>query len=266
MLTFRELYTALRKLELDRACPVIAHGSLSSFGEVHGGADTILGALMSVSNSVIMPTFTFKAMLIPEVGPENNAIAYGSGKDLNRMAEFFTPDMEVDPLMGAIPETLRRHPKAHRSSHPILSFSGINADRVLELQTLGDPLAPIHSLKEANGWVILLGVDHTVNTSIHYAEKLAGRKQFVRWALTPEGVVECPGFPGCSNGFNAITPSLDREIRRVQVGSSLVQAISIAVLVETVLAMIQQDPQALLCEKPDCERCNAVRESLKVQL
>jgi aminoglycoside 3-N-acetyltransferase len=263
MLTFRDLYTALRKLELDRARPVIAHGSLSSFGEVNGGADTVLGALLSISNSVIMPTFTFKTMLIPEVGPEGNAMRYGSGKDLNRMAEFYTPDMPVDPLMGAIPEALRLHPKAQRSSHPILSFGGINAAQELEKQSLSEPLAPIHALREAEGWVILLGVDHTVNTSIHYGEFLAGRKQFVRWALTPDGVVECPGFPGCSNGFNAITPSLDKGIRRVQVGASLVQAIPVAALVETVLAMIKEDPLALLCEKPDCERCNTVRESLK---
>ncbi len=263
MLTFRDLFTALHKLDLDRARPVIAHGSLSSFGEVNGGADTVLGALLSISNSVIMPTFTFKTMLIPEVGPENNAMQYGSGKDLNRMAEFFTPDMPVDPLMGAIPEALRLHPKAHRSTHPILSFGGINADQELEKQTLNEPLAPIHTLRENEGWVILLGVDHSVNTSIHYGERLAGRKQFVRWALTPDGVKECPGFPGCSNGFNAITPSLDQVIRRVQVGSSLVQAVPVAALVETVLAMLKQDPLALLCEKPDCERCNAVRESLK---
>src|SRR3972149_10843181 len=114
MLTFRDLYTALRKLELDRTRPVIAHGSLSSFGEVNGGADTVLGALLSISNSVMMPTFTFKPMLIPEVGPESNAIRYGSGKDLNRMAEFFTPGMAVDPLMGRIPAALRPHPKPQR--------------------------------------------------------------------------------------------------------------------------------------------------------
>ena len=208
MLTFRDLYTALRKLDLDRAHPVIAHASLSAFGEVNGGADTVLGALLSVSNSVTMPTFTFKTMLIPEVGPENNASRYGSGKDLNRMAEFFTPDMPVDPLMGAVPEALRCHPKAHRSSHPILSFAGINADRQLELQTLKEPLAPIHALREGDGWVILLGVDHTVNTSIHYGEQVAGRKQFTRWALTPQGVVECPRFPTCSLGFSAIEPRL----------------------------------------------------------
>ncbi len=263
MLTFRDLFTALHKLGLDRTRPVIAHGSLSSFGEVNGGADTILGALLSISNSVIMPAFTYKTMLIPEVGPENNAMRYGSGKDLNRMAEFFSPGMPVDSLMGDIPETLRLHPKAHRSSHPILSFGGINSDQALEKQTLQEPLAPIHALRESEGWVLLLGVDHTVNTSIHYGELLAGRKQFVRWALTPDGVLECPGFPGCSDGFNAITPSLDPVIRRVQAGSSLVQAVPISALVETVLAMIRQDPLALLCEKPDCERCNAVRESVQ---
>jgi aminoglycoside 3-N-acetyltransferase len=62
---------------------------------------------------------------------------------------------------------------------------------------LDDPLAPVGALAEENGTVLLIGVNHTVNTSIHYAEKIAGRKQFIRWALTPQGVRECPGFPGC---------------------------------------------------------------------
>ena len=116
------------------------------------------------------------------------------------MAEFFTPRMPADPLMGIIPETLRKHPRAKRSSHPIQSFAGINAGKILAAQTMANPLSPLGALEERFGWVVLLGVDHTVNTSIHSAEKLAGRKQFVRWALTPKGVVECPGFPGVRRG------------------------------------------------------------------
>jgi aminoglycoside 3-N-acetyltransferase len=263
MTTFRDFNNGLRKLEIDPSSPVIAHASLSAFGDVHGGAETVLGALLGAFHTLVMPAFTYKTMLIPEAGPENNACTYGSGKDTNRMAEFFRPDMPADRMMGVIAETLRTRAGALRSSHPILSFSGINANQALEAQTLADPLAPISVLHAAQGWVLLLGVDHTVNTSIHYAELLAGRKKFTRWALTPKGVIECPGFSGCSEGFQAITMRLGSAPRIVQVGPGIVQAVPLVTLVETARLWIEEDPQALLCAREDCERCNAVRAALK---
>jgi len=265
MTSFRDFYNGLRKLEIDPSHPVIAHASLSAFGEVHGGAETALGALLGAFHTLVMPAFTYKTMLIPEVGPENNACTYGSGKDTNQMAEFFRPDMPADRLMGILAETLRTRAGAQRSTHPILSFAGINADQILEAQTLVDPLAPVGALRAAQGWVLLLGVDHTVNTSIHYAERLAGRKQFIRWALTPQGIIECPGFPGCSSGFQAITTRLGQVTRVVQIGPGIIQAIPLENLVEIVCRWIEEDPQALLCGREDCERCNAVRDALPVR-
>jgi aminoglycoside 3-N-acetyltransferase len=122
-----------------------------------------------------------------------------------------------------------------------------------------DHLAPLKRLEEAGGWVLLLGVDHTVNTSIHYAEKLAGRRQFIRWALTPKGVMECPGFPGCSAGFQSIAPDVEKYTRQVQVGNAQVQAVPLKMLFKAVVGRIHQDPLALLCQQADCERCNAIR-------
>lgn len=259
VLTFRDFTSALRDLDLDRESPIIAHASLSAFGEVRGGSDTILGSLLATVNTVVMPTFTYKTMLIPETGPENNGIVYGDGQDLNRMAEFFTPDMPADTLMGETAETLRLHPQARRSAHPILSFSGIRAEKILESQSLNDPLAPIQEILAAEGWVVLLGVNHTVNTSVHYAEKLAGRKQFVRWALTPIGVLECPGFPGCSDGFNTLDEHLKDVSRIVTLGESQIQAVSLIDLIAEVKSLIAQNPLALLCSREECERCDAVR-------
>jgi aminoglycoside 3-N-acetyltransferase len=164
-------------------------------------------------------------------------------------------------MMGVLAETLRTHPRAKRSSHPILSFAGIHADAILNSQRMYDPLAPIGSLAERDGWVLLLGVDHTVNTSIHYAEKVAGRMQFIRWALTQERVVECPGFPGDSDGFNAIAPALEEYTRRVKIGDALVQAVHLKSLIKVVGEQIKENPFALLCQRQDCERCTAVRWS-----
>jgi len=262
--TFTDLRTALFKLGLSHT-PVIAHASLRAFGEVVGGAETLLRATLDSVWALVMPTFTYMTMITPEVGPPNNGIAYGSELDLNRMAEPFKPDMPADKQMGILPEMLRQHARARRTAHPIQSFAGIYADKFLAAQTLQNPLGPIGALAEADGWVLLLGVDHTVNTSIHYAERMAGRKQFTRWALLPDRIIECPGFPGDSAGFEAITPVLINETRRVRVGDAVVQALSLRSLIQAVKDTIQADPLALLCDRPDCERCNAVREAVKLK-
>ena len=262
MLAYRDFITGLRKLDIDHTRPVIVHASLSAFGEVHGGAETVLGALCSSFDTLIMPVFTYKTMITPEVGPPDNAISYGSGKDNNRMAEIYRPDMPTDTMMGVLAEYLRNHPKAYRSMHPILSFAGINAKQTLDSQTTHEPLLPIQTLIDEEGWVLLMGVDQTVNTSIHYGEQLSGRKQFIRWALTSKGIIPCYGFPGCSDGFEAITPHLDEVIRNVKVGEAVIHAVPLVNLMDSVCGMLKEDHLALLCAREDCARCNAIRASI----
>jgi len=254
----QDLLVGFRGLKLDSK-PVIVHASLSAFGQVQGSAETLVSALLAVFDSVVMPAFTYKTMVIPPCGPENNAINYGSGADFNRMAEFFDPQMPADPLMGTVAETLRKHPRAKRSTHPILSFTGVKAKAALAAQTLADPLAPIGVLAKQDGWVLLLGADNTVNSSIHYAEKLAGRKQFVRWALTPQGVRECPGFPGCSAGFQSIAPEVEKYTRQAKIGNAVVRAMPLKMLFRAAITQIKHNPLALLCQQENCERCNALR-------
>jgi aminoglycoside 3-N-acetyltransferase len=260
MISYRELVQGLREIGLTPERPVLVHCAMSSFGdEIRGGAEILLGALLTTSPRLMAPVFTYKTMILPEDGPEGNASLYGSGKDTNLMAEFFTPAMPADALMGALPEMLRKHPSACRSGHPVLSFAAVGLDTAIEAQTLADPLAPIRVLSEMNGDVLLIGVDHTSNTSIHYAEALAGRKQFIRWALTPSGVVQFEHFPGCSDGFNAAAPLLAEFTRRTQIGQAEVQAISLQPLLKTITTLLREQPLALLCNRSECARCDAVR-------
>jgi aminoglycoside 3-N-acetyltransferase len=260
MLSYREITNAFVNLQIPYDSPVIVHGSLSSFGEVKGGAETILGALYTMSHQVMFPSFTYKTMVIPNDGPPDNGISYGSSPDLNLMAEIYNPEMPVDPLIGVLAERFRQMPKVIRSSHPILSFTAMNMDQAIQTQSLLDPFSPIEQLSNSKGWILLLGVDHTVNTSIHYAEKLAGRRQFVRWALTDEGIVECPGFPGCSDGFNSIAPMIESVTRKVTLENCLIQAVPVNFLIHTVKTAIADDPLSFLCNREDCERCEAIRK------
>ncbi len=265
MLSFREFVTGLRRLEIDPSCPVIVHASTVLTRELNGGTDSAIAALSSTFNSWLLPAFTYKTMITPELGPPGNAMSYGSGKDANRSAEIFRLDMPVDPGMGDLAEAVRLLPKARRSSHPILSLVGINASKILETQSIREPYAPIEAMEQAQGWVLLLGVDHRANTSIHYGEQLAGRKQFVRWALTSKGIIPCHKYPGCSEGFEAITPRLDEFTRLVDIGDVPIRAVPLVDLLDLVCALLAADPMALLCDRADCERCNAVRATVSMQ-
>lgn len=282
MLTAKDLRVGLQSLHL-KDVPVIAHASLSSFGQVDGGAPAIVEALLDSVGGLMMPTHTYVTMVTPLDGPALNGIKYESaaGQAQNPHCLFYTPDLPADGLMGQVAEALRVYPGAQRSGHPILSFAGINVDEALAAQTIGDPLAPIGILAHQFGWVLLLGVDQTRNTSIHYAEKLSRRPGFLRWALikdlsqvTPrvrplplsedvgaeERVLACPDFPGDSAGFEAIASSVGEHSRRVPVGNTLVQAIPLAALIYVVGEALKQNPVALLCTDKDCERCNDTRK------
>ena len=262
MITFRDIASGLKQIIRDRRRPMIVHASLSSFGEIRGGAETLLGGLLMTTDGMMMPAFTYKTMIIPEEGPQDNGMAYGSGRDNNRMAEFFQAPMPVDTTIGVTAETFRKQPYSKRSDHPILSFAGVNVEEALKAQTLQEPLAPIRLLSEQDALVLLLGVDHTVNTSIHYAEELAGRKQFIRWALTSDGVRECPNFPGCSDGFEQASPYLEDITQQTRIGEAQIRVIPLQAMIERLTDLIIADPLALLCKRSDCERCDAVRHSL----
>jgi aminoglycoside 3-N-acetyltransferase len=268
MITVRELLAGFGTLPI-RGQAVIAHGSFKSLGQVQGGPRVVIDALARTCGSLVMPTFTYQTMVTPLVGPPNNALDYAAEDSRRNLASFgtfdalpFRRDLPADEEMGILAETLRKHPSARRSFHPILSFAGINADFALDRQTIYDPLAPIGALGEKNGWVVLIGVDHTVNTSIHYAEKLAGRKQFVRWALMRRRIIECPGFPGDSSGFNEIVNYLGTGVETATIGEAKVQAIPLNDLIDRVKILLKANPRALLCGRRDCARCNAVRASL----
>src|SRR5687768_17189974 len=100
---YAEILTAFQSLGLQNK-PVIAHASLKPFGFIEGGAEAVLDAMLSSFASVIMPTHTYKTEIIPDVGPPNNGITYGSGERSNQLAEPFRPEMPADRMMGILPE------------------------------------------------------------------------------------------------------------------------------------------------------------------
>ncbi len=261
ILGFREIQRGLRDLGITPASRLLALVWLPALGVVKGGAEAVAGALTAQSGLVVMPAFTPQCQVVPQVGPADNAVTYGDHMDENANAEMFRPDLPVHPSLGPVAEVFRTLKGTLRTPHPLLSFAarGAGAEQVAAAQSLAEPLGPVARLAEDDGEVLLLGVTHTANVAIHYGEYRAGRKQFIRWALTPEGVVECVGWPGCPAGFDAITGRLQAVTQIRQIGAASAQLVPLKNLLQTVEEWLRADPTALLCAQPDCPQCNAVR-------
>jgi aminoglycoside 3-N-acetyltransferase len=260
------LQKGLRELGLGPGSRVLVHASLPALGAVRGGAESVVGALAALGGLVIMPVFTPQCRVWPRVGPAHNAAAYSGHDEENAAADIFRASTPADPSQGAAAEALRHMPGAVRSLHPLYSFAalGPGAERAMAAQSLAEPLGPLAHLAETapGADVLLLGADQTANVSIHEAERRAGRKQFIRWALTTKGAVECAGCPGCPDGFNALIPHLRPISKVTQIGSARVERLPLNELLQTIETLIRRDPLALLCTRPGCERCGAVRTML----
>jgi aminoglycoside 3-N-acetyltransferase len=265
MLSFRDVDLALGDLGLDSKSRIILHVSGDLPGKVAGGKETLMGALLENAELLISPAFTYRTMVIPGSGPTANAIEYGAHDDLNKEAEIFNPGMPVDPELGPLPEAIRQYPESTRSTHPILSFTGIGAEEALNAQGVVSPLSPIEWLAEFDGDVLLIDADHTSNVSIHLGEQIAGRKTFTRWALGESGIIECANMPGCSQGFEAIRPRLDGIAEQVSPGGIHFEIVPLRDLLNVTAGWIREDPKALLCGRSECLLCPAVRATLRAR-
>jgi aminoglycoside 3-N-acetyltransferase len=260
-LTFRDIVNELRELGLRPEMDVLAHVKTSAVGPVQGGAETLAGAIMAACGTLVMPAFTYQTMIVPRTGPPDNALDYSAHDEQNARAEFFRPDLPIHPDIGAVAEGLRADNETLRSIHPIYSFvaQGRHAAEVIAAQSLKDPLGPVEWLADHDGYVLLWGANHRDNFSLHLAERRAGRRTFVRWALTLDDIEELPNIPGCSEGFNALWEPLKPVTRARQIGLAACQLIPLGRMLSIAAEQLAADPNFLLCDQPGCERCRLSR-------
>ncbi len=269
MVSVQEIADGLKQLGLDRSSDVIVHSSLNSFGYVDGGAEAVCDALTGTCGTVVMPAGTWDLTGISPppgtVRPHNAydpAPSWEAFDDELTQATAFTLDLPIDRELGRIPETLRVTRDLTRTAHPLLSYIAVGpaADRLLAAQRSDWPLGPIEELGRLDGDVLLLGVGHTVNSTIHLAEQLLGRSCFYRYAKTGEGVwSEFPNISGDSHTFDAIEPSLSSATRETRIGGCRARLIPITAVLAVTRELILADPGALLCTTPAC-RCVAAYE------
>ena len=159
-----QIVDGLRSLGVQPGAGVMVHSSLSSFGRVSGGAETVVDALMEVitpAGTLMMPSF-------------NHGEPFGeSGPGVY--------DPQTTPTTnGAIPDRFWRRPDVYRSLNPTHAFAawGKQARRYTDFHhrtlTMG-PESPLGLLLQDDGYGLLLGVDYRSNTFHHVVEMSPAR-------------------------------------------------------------------------------------------
>ena len=174
--TVPSLAADLRALGLDSGMTVMVHSSLSALGYVTGGARAVVMALLEVlgeDGTLAMPTHSSD---LTDPGSWSNPPVPESWWDEMR-AEMPAYDPALTPtrLMGAIVECFRHVSGVRRSAHPTVSAAAVgpNAERLVANHELAHGLgesSPQARLYELDGQILLLGVTHAHNTSLHLAE------------------------------------------------------------------------------------------------
>ncbi len=171
-----DIINALRGVGLSGGDSVMVHTSLGQIGYVCGGAQTVIEALIEVvgqDGTIMMPTQSWKN-LDPETGVHWDA----DKADWDVIRENWPAyDKTITPTntMGAVAEMFRSWPGTLRSDHPARSVAawGKNAGYFTEdhdLSNIFGDTSPVGKLYELDGKVLLIGVDHDKNTSLHLAD------------------------------------------------------------------------------------------------
>ncbi len=209
---------------------LIVHASLARIGLVVGGAPAVIHALMDAlgpDGTLMMPSFSGgltdpATWRDPPVPAEWHALI---------RADMLPFDAARTPtrLMGQIAEQFRRWPDVRRSNHPVTSLAawGRHADYLVERHSLAWSLGdetPMGRLYELDGWILLLGVGHERNSSLHLAETRAvhGRRKLRRMPIERHGRVVWEEFAEVDDDRGRLFPPIGADYDRtgaVRIGS-----------------------------------------------
>lgn len=221
-----------KALGLKNGMVMIMHSSLSKIGWVVGGAQAVVEALLNVvgpDGTIVVPTFTGANSEPSEW--EHPPVPESWWQTIRDNMPGFDPNITPTRKMGAIVECIRTLPGAIRTNHPEASFAAIGpkAEEILNGQPLEYPLgdeSPLRKIYDLGGSVLLLGVNHDRNTSLHLAEYRATwpskKVKFRGCAIKDEDKsrwIEFEDFETMEEDFNKVGAAFENETDSVTYGT-----------------------------------------------
>jgi aminoglycoside 3-N-acetyltransferase len=229
--TIESLAADLAALGVMTGCVLMVHSSLSQLGYVSGGAPAVIAALDRVVGSagtLVMPTHS--SDLSDPAEWREPAVPAAWHQMLRDTLPAYDPATTPTWAMGAIAENFRTHPDVQRSQHPRQSFAarGPRAAIIVVHHALDCAMgerSPLGRLYDLDARILLLGVGHDRNTSLHLAEhrtRWSGKKTAVfgspvtiecarRWLVVEDLAYD-------DSDFGRLGADFERDMTRVTIG------------------------------------------------
>lgn len=255
VLTKADYLAALSDMGLPTGSTVMVHSSLSEFGYVHGGADTVIEALLEAigpDGTLAMPALSCSWLGRPPFDPKT------------------TPSR-----VGAITEAFRRRPGVLRSPHPTHSVAafGPNAAAIVRDHTPDRPVfgdeGAFGRLYALDAWILML-CKLSSNTCLHMAEHRAGLLFTDLVARVKENgdirTVMAQNAPWHANFDPHYDVLFERDlIRAAPLGEGTVHLMRARDAVDVALENIRENPLLVTREGCECEFCGNIRAHLARQ-
>ena len=272
-LTKSDIVAALKRVGLKEGDTVMIHSSVSAFGLIIGGVNTIVEAFLEVvgkEGTIMAPAFTRPYMY------------FEGAHQRQRNFRPFDPKNIDGISTGTLPKVMLRDFGAKRSAHATHSWCAIgkNADYCVSAHGLLDsPCGKNNPMEKAlglGGKVVFFGCGVSSNTFLHYLEDGAD-SNFLENAIIK--IVREDGkqvteimrnhLPGCRDFYYFLSPEgckfYDRAVERGLnisheiFGTGDIYKMELSELYEIGTELFREDPDVTLCDRPQCVFCARYR-------
>lgn len=248
----REMTRQLLALGVQPGGVLVVHAAFSKVGPVAGGPRGLIEALLTT----LGPTGT---LVMPSMSDDDD--------------HLFDPKETSCTGMGAVANTFWRMPGVVRSDSPhAFAATGPKAAEITAAHPVDvphGPDSPIGRVYELDGQVLLLGVGHDADTTVHLAENMAG----VRYRQRKRATIIRDGQPArydyseidhCCQNFDLLDPWLEAQgrQRRGVVGHAEARLARSRDVVEAALARLRENETVFLHPAGVCSECDETRASL----
>jgi len=176
LITTSSLTQDLSNLGVNPGDCLLVHCAFSRVGRPYGGVQAMIEALQScltTAGTLVMPTHT--TQLTEPSKWQNPPAPEDWWSTIRAELPAYDPERSPTLAMGALAETFRRYPNVLRSAHPHGSFAawGKAAEQVTaghDFPGIFGESSPLARLYELDARVLLIGVGHGNNTSLHLSE------------------------------------------------------------------------------------------------
>lgn len=231
---------------------LLVHTAFSRLGPLAGGPEALIAALQAAlgeAGTLVMPSLS---------------------DDDERP---FDPAATPCRALGVVADTFWRLPGVLRSDSPhAFAACGPAAREILAPHPPDfphGPNSPVGRVHALGGQVLLLGVGHDANTTIHLGEALAGVRYRLRRQVTVrEGGgsrrIEYDEIDHCCERFALVDGWLDAVAgqRRGEVGGAEARLASARTIVDVVVARLRHDETTFLHPPGHDAECDEARQSL----